>query len=119
MISHEGESVALKQCSMRGGEVEEWLHTLEESMHYSLKIATRQAIIGLESDDRKDWVLKHCCQVTLTVDSIQWTRMAEEQYLQPEAKDGVKIDEEDYHPIDEFVLRIVLDLDDAISHVKG
>ena len=41
MISIEGEIVNLKSCSMRGGEVEEWMKTLEESMRYSLKIATR------------------------------------------------------------------------------
>ncbi|MFO0131580.1 MAG: hypothetical protein ACK52J_03455 [bacterium] len=41
MISMEGEKINLKSCSMRGGEVEEWMRTVEESMHYSLKIATR------------------------------------------------------------------------------
>jgi len=41
MISMEGESVNLKSCSMRGGEVEEWMHTLEESMRYSIRISTR------------------------------------------------------------------------------
>ena len=41
MISIEGEIVNLKSCSMRGGEVEEWMKTLEESMRYSLKISTR------------------------------------------------------------------------------
>ena len=57
----EGEKINLKSCSMRGGEVEEWMRTVEESMHYSLKIATRQAIIGNENDDRIDWITKHCC----------------------------------------------------------
>jgi len=78
MISNEGESLNLKSYSMRGGEVEEWMHTVEESMRYSIKIATRQALINYETDDRKDWIVKHICQVTLTVDSIKWTRMAEE-----------------------------------------
>jgi hypothetical protein len=78
MISNEGESLNLKSCSMRGGEVEEWMHTVEESMRYSIKIATRQALINYETDDRKDWIVKHICQVTLTVDSINWTRMAED-----------------------------------------
>jgi len=48
MFSLEGESIPLKSCSMRGGEVEEWFHTLEESMQYSLKGATRTALIALE-----------------------------------------------------------------------
>ncbi len=115
MLSMEGESVPLKSCSMRGGEVEEWMSTIEESMQYSLKIATRTALIGLEYDERKEWITKHACQVTLTVDSIAWTRMAEEQYLQltEEAND------EEIRPVDEFVVRIVLDLEDAIAHIKG
>jgi hypothetical protein len=46
---------------MRGGEVEEWMRTVEESMHYSLKIATRKAIIDYETDERKEWITKHCC----------------------------------------------------------
>jgi hypothetical protein len=48
MFSLEGENIPLKSCSMRGGEVEEWFHTLEESMQYSLKGATRTALIALE-----------------------------------------------------------------------
>lgn len=61
MVSMEGEQVPLKSCSMRGGEVEEWMRTIEESMQYSLKIATRAALIGLEYDERKDWITKHAC----------------------------------------------------------
>jgi len=41
MISVEGETVTLKGCSMRGGEVEDWMLTVEESMKTSLKTATR------------------------------------------------------------------------------
>ena len=46
---------------MRGGEVEDWMLTIEEAMKSSLKVATRQAIISYEMDDRKDWIIKHCC----------------------------------------------------------
>jgi hypothetical protein len=81
MVSMEGEMIALKNCSMRGGEVEEWMSIIEERMQYSLRNATRTALIALEYDERKEWITKHACQVTLTVDSIAWTRMAEEQYL--------------------------------------
>ena len=63
---------------MRGGEVEEWMHTVEEQMRNAIRSCTRTAIVGYENDDRKDWIIKHCCQVTLTVDAIYWTRMAEE-----------------------------------------
>jgi hypothetical protein len=87
---------------------------VEESMHYSLKVATRAAIIGQEQDERKEWITKHCCQVTLTVDSIFWTRLAEEQYLLPDGP----CEDEDFRPIEEFVMRIVLDLDDAISLIR-
>ena len=41
MISMEGETVPLKGCSMRGGEVEDWMVTVEECMKISLKNATR------------------------------------------------------------------------------
>jgi len=41
MISMEGESVALKGCSLRGGEVEDWMLTIEDGMKSSLKVATR------------------------------------------------------------------------------
>ena len=63
---------------MRGGEVEEWMHTVEESMRNSIRSNTRLAIIAYENDARKDWIIKFCCQVTLNVDAIFWTRMAEE-----------------------------------------
>ena len=90
------------------------MHTVEESMRYSIKIATRQALINYETDDRKDWIVKHICQVTLTVDSINWTRMAEDQYLIP---DNPQEDDE-YFKMDEFVTRIVLDLEDAINLIR-
>ena len=57
----EGESVALKGCSLRGGEFEDWMLTIEDGMKSSLKVATRQAIISYEIDDRKDWIVKHSC----------------------------------------------------------
>ena len=40
--------------------------------------------------------------------------MAEEQYLLPD----VVTEDDEYRPIDEFVLRIVLDLDDAITLIR-
>ena len=70
MISLEGEKVPLKSCSLRAGEIEEWLIAVEDSMKYSLKIQTRAAIMSYENEDRKDWITKFCCQVMLTVDSI-------------------------------------------------
>lgn len=102
---------------MRGGEVEEWFHTLEESMQYSLKGATRTALIALEQEDRKDWIIKHSCQVTLTVDSVNWTRMAEELYLLSDTATEAEIEE--LRPMDELVIRIILDLEDAIIWIKG
>jgi dynein heavy chain len=59
MVSAEGEVVNLKNCVLRGGEVEEWMRIVEEQMRYSLKIATRTSLIHYENEDRKDWVLKH------------------------------------------------------------
>jgi hypothetical protein len=47
-------------------------------MRYSLKICTRTSYINFENEDRRDWVLKHCTQVVLSVDSIYWTKIAEE-----------------------------------------
>ena len=114
MISMEGEVVQLKSCSMRGGEVEEWMHAVEESMRYSLKGATRNAIIAFEQDDRKEWITRHCCQVTLTVDTIMWTRMAEELYLLP----SEPTENDEIQNMEEFIVRIVLDLEDAIKLIR-
>ena len=41
MISMEGENLALKGCSMRSGEVEDWMVVLEDTMKTSIKTATR------------------------------------------------------------------------------
>jgi len=114
MISLEGEKVNLKSCSMRGGEVEEWMSTVEDAMKSSIRGQTRLAIINYENDERKVWIIKHCCQVTLTVDAIFWTRMAEDNYLKPEKCE----DEDEYGKMDEFIVRIILDLEDAISIIK-
>lgn len=103
---------------MRGGEVEEWMHTVEDSMRNSIRSNTRLAIIAYENDARKDWIIKFCCQITLCVDAIFWTRMAEEQYLFPEVLDPDDEDN-DYGKLDEFIIRIILDLDDAINLIRS
>lgn len=61
MISNEGEVVSLRNCSLRGTEVEEWMKALEESMKHSLKICVRSAMISYDNEERKDWIVKNCC----------------------------------------------------------
>lgn len=90
------------------------MKALEESMKNSLKICIRNAMISYDNEERKDWIVKNCCQVTLGVDSVYWTRMAEEIYL---VGDSI-VEEEDQGKMDEFYIRISLDLDDAITLIK-
>lgn len=87
MVSGEGEVVPLRGYQARGSEVEDWLKTLEEQMRYSLKVVMRQAFIKYEQENtqRKQWVLDYPLQVVVSLDSVFWTKITEENYLAPDA----------------------------------
>ena len=71
-------------------------------------------MISYDNEERKEWIVRNSCQVTLAVDSVYWTRMAEEIYLVSD----LFIDEDDQGKMDEFYIRISMDLDDAITLIK-
>ncbi|CAK92427.1 unnamed protein product (macronuclear) [Paramecium tetraurelia] len=87
MISAEGEIAVLKGYSARG-EVEDWLKALEDKMKSSLSGVMRQSLIKyqLEDTQRKDWVFEFPLQIIITIDSIFWTKITEENYLQADAE---------------------------------
>ena len=83
MISSEGELVKLRNYQNKGGEVEDWLHSLEEQMKYSLKVVVRNSFIKYEQEDtkRRNWVLDFPLQIIITLDAVIWTKTTEENYL--------------------------------------
>ncbi|CAK72703.1 unnamed protein product (macronuclear) [Paramecium tetraurelia] len=87
MISAEGEIAVLKGYTARG-EVEDWFKALEDKMKSSLNGVMRQSLIKyqLEDTQRRDWVFEFPLQIIITIDSIFWTKITEENYLQANAE---------------------------------
>jgi hypothetical protein len=113
MVSAEGEEVPLKSCFLRSYEVEELLSQIQDCMVNSLKFHIRNSFMQYEMEEKKDWVTKNYCQVALTVDSIHWTRNAEEYFMYPDAH---FVDEEnEIGKLNEYCIKIILDLDFSIA----
>ncbi|CAD8076520.1 unnamed protein product [Paramecium sonneborni] len=87
MVSAEGEIAVLKGYTARG-EVEDWFKGLEDKMKSSLNGVMRQSLFKyqLEDTQRKDWIFEFPLQIIITIDSIFWTKITEENYLQANAE---------------------------------
>lgn len=55
-------------------------------MRYSISRVMTSANLKYDNDDtqRKEWVLEFPCQVVIAIDSLYWTKITEENYLNPE-----------------------------------
>ena len=47
-------------------------------MIYSLKKLMREALINYDQHDRKYWIINNPCQVMLTIEHVQFTRIYED-----------------------------------------
>jgi len=87
IISAEEEKIPLRNYLARGEEVEVWFKDLEEAMKHSIKVVVRQSLVKYDSEDTKRsvWITEFPSQVILSLDSMYWTKITEENYLSQDA----------------------------------
>lgn len=76
--SSNGERVQLKSCIFRSYDVEDMMNLLQDQMVSSIRRIMRDALISQDTMNRKAWTLAFPCQVVLAIDSIMYTRIAEQ-----------------------------------------
>ena len=81
----------------------------------NLKMSVRKSLFDLESMNRNVWMLENICQVALCVDNVQFTNLVEDNFLY-KATDN---DQDELANLDDFCVKIMLDLEDTINLIRG
>lgn len=86
---------------------------VEEAMIQSIRVCFRNSFLQYDNEARNAWIQKNPCQIVLTIDSCMWVRLTEQFFLVSEGEDP-----EDVGNMDDFCMKIILDLEDEITLLR-